>query len=107
MYEKAIWPPKPSEPPKPKLGEGWVIRHRTAHFVVARSVPGTTGTEYVEGLRLFEIRSNGRLATYNRFNDLPAMDTYEYKNCTAIWRSVDDFVAEGQLRVVWFNTSAR
>ena len=94
MYENAIWPPKPSEPPKPMLDSGWVIRSGHMHFVVVRAILGQAGQEYRDALRLFEIRNDGRLATYNRFRNEPAMDTNEYKTCTSIWRSVDDFVAD-------------
>lgn len=94
MYEKAIWPPKQTEPPKPKLNTGYVIRSGHMHFVAVRVITGLVGPEYHEALRLFEIRTDGRLATNNRYRNEPAMDTHEYKTCTAIWQSVDDFVAD-------------
>ena len=94
MYENAIWPPKPSKPPKPRLNEGLVIRYGHTHLVVVRAIQGLEKRDYHDALRLFEINNDGRLVSYNRWNDLPAMDTIEYKFCTAIWRTVADFVAD-------------
>ena len=93
MYEKTIWPPKPSEPPKPTLGEGWVIQCGTKYFVTMRTCLGgdVLGSH---GLRLFEISGDGRLLSYNRHSDLAAFSTDQYKFCTAIWRTVADFVAD-------------
>ena len=94
MYEKTIWPPKPSEPPKPTLEKGMVIRDAVEYFVVIRACYGKTSLDPLGGLRLFRIGRNGRLLSYNRNTDCPAMDMHEYKTCTAIWRTVDDFVAD-------------
>ena len=97
MYEKAIWPPKPIEPPRPTLEEGMVIRHANGYFVVVRTLLGMYRNDYVDALRLFEIGHNGRLRTYNRHSDLQAMETDYYKTCAAIWRTVADFVADMEL----------
>ena len=96
MYEKTIWPPKPSEPPKPRLNEGLVIRFDTdtRTLLLCGAIQGWKNRDYPDALRLFEINNDGRLVSYNRWNDLPAMDTIEYKFCTAIWRTVADFVAD-------------
>ena len=94
MYKKAIWPPKPSEQLKPTPFEGEVISAGSRFFVLVRCCFGKDTSDPLGGLRLFQIGRNGRLLSYNRNTDCPAMDTNEYKTCAAIWRTVADFVAD-------------
>ena len=71
-----------------------VIRHVNGYFVVVRTCQGQIDSGYLSGLRLFAVGRNGRLLNYNRYFDCPAMETDQYNTCTAIWRTVADFVAD-------------
>lgn len=100
MYKHTIWPPVRSfNPNKPLLMEGNIVCAKDNRlFVTLRCFPSLSDRD--QPLRLFLINQTGHLMSGNRQTDLPANQTDHYKDCLAIWESLDDFLDDMPKEVV-------